>query len=361
MLKAVKGALLLVGTVFGVIFGLALESEIHNHLRKVHAYHPDILFAVLCGSFGYLVASTLSWELEKLVDWLNRSFQFKKFVAGLTGSVAGLVLANLFCAPIYLFLGSDPFQERVRASELWSSIYPAIAFFVPVTVNFVLACLGAGFFIEKRDDLFHFNGAGTSPDGASATVLDTSVLIDGRIIPIVQTKFLDGQFFVPKVVLHELRALSDSADPLKRGRGKLGLSQLERFQELAGKKVTFPELPLESGASVDEMLVEYSKETGAALLTLDDNLNKVATVQGVRVLNINELAEAVQSVILPGEQLDVSIVKRGREPGQGIGYLPNGTMVVVEQGQRNLGKKKRVTVQSVLQTAAGRMVFAQVD
>jgi len=360
-LKAVKGALLLVGTVFGVIFGLGLESEVHAGPTRLYSYHPDILFAVLCGSFGYLVGATLAWEIERLNERLHRSFQLETFTAGLTGAGAGLLLANLFCIPIYIFLGSQPFHDKITSSELLQAAYPAIAFLLPITINFVLVCLGAGFFIERREDFFSFARGERAGGRPAANVLDTSVIIDGRIISIFQTHFLDGNFVVPKIVLHELQALSDSADPLKRGRGKLGLSQLERFKELAGKKVTFPEIKMESGARVDEMLVEYTQSNGATLLTLDDNLNKIAGVQGVRVLNINELAEAVQSVILPGEQIEISIVKRGREPGQGVGYMPNGTMVVVENGQKSLGRKKCVTVQSVLQTSAGRMIFARID
>jgi len=361
MLKAVKGALLLVGTVFGVMFGLALESEVHTSISRIHFYHPDILFAVLGGSFGYLVGSTLAWEIERLIERLHRAFQLKTFTAGLTGAGAGLVLANLFCVPIYIFVGSQPFHDKVTSSDLLKAVYPAIAFLLPITVNFVLACLGAGFFIERREDFFNFTKGEKTGGRQAVNVLDTSVIIDGRIISIFQTRFLDGNFVVPKIVLHELQALSDSADPLKRGRGKLGLSQLERFRELAGKRVTFPEIHIKSSANVDEMLVEYAQSTGATLLTMDDNLNKIASVQGLRVLNINELAEAVQSVLLPGEQVEVSVVKRGREPGQGVGYLPNGTMVVIENGQKSMGRKKRVTIQSVLQTSAGRMVFARID
>ncbi len=190
-------------------------------------------------------------------------------------------------------------------------------------------------------------------------VLDTSVIIDGRIADICKTKFLEGSFIVPVFVLRELQRISDSTDELKRNRGRRGLNTLADLKKNPGLKVQisnqdFPDVPV-----VDEKLLRLTKRLKGKLVTNDINLNKVAGLQGIPVLNINDLSNAVKTVVLPGEEMMIRIVKEGKEPGQGVGYLEDGTMVVVENGRQLLNQKQVVGVTSVLQTAAGRMVFAK--
>jgi uncharacterized protein YacL len=195
--------------------------------------------------------------------------------------------------------------------------------------------------------------------GCSYKVLDTSVIIDGRITDICKTNIIEGSVIVPGFVLHELQRISDSTDELKRNRGRRGLNTLAELKKMSGLDVQirnqdFPEVP-----AVDEKLLRLAKRLKGKLVTNDINLNKVASLQGIPVLNINDLSNAVKTVVLPGEEMMIRIIKEGKESGQGVGYLEDGTMVVVENGRQWLNQKQVVSVTSVLQTAAGRMVFAK--
>ncbi len=190
-------------------------------------------------------------------------------------------------------------------------------------------------------------------------LLDTSVIIDGRIADICQTKFIEGQFVVPRFVLKELQQIADSQDPIKRNRGRRGLDVLARLQKTPQVDVKISEEDFADTKEVDAKLVKLGKLIGARILTNDFNLNKIAELQGVRVLNINELANALKPVVLPGELMEARVIKEGKEYNQGVAYLDDGTMVVVEQGRNLIGQTVRVLVTSVLQTAAGRMIFAK--
>ncbi|MFZ3102831.1 MAG: PIN/TRAM domain-containing protein [Desulfitobacteriaceae bacterium] len=190
-------------------------------------------------------------------------------------------------------------------------------------------------------------------------VLDTSVIIDGRIADIVKTGFIEGTLLIPSFVLEELRHIADSSDLLKRNRGRRGLDILNQISKETVIKVKIHEQDFEDIAEVDSKLVRLGQTLGCPLLTNDYNLNKVAELQGVLVLNINELANAVKPIVLPGEEMLVQVMKEGKEPGQGVAYLDDGTMIVVDTGRRFMGQNITVLVTSVLQTAAGRMIFAK--
>ncbi|MDO8730335.1 MAG: hypothetical protein Q7J69_04035, partial [Candidatus Omnitrophota bacterium] len=190
-------------------------------------------------------------------------------------------------------------------------------------------------------------------------ILDTSVVIDGRIADICQTRFIEGRFIVPRFVLKELQQIADSQDPIKRNRGRRGLDVLARIQKIPHVDVVITDEDFADTREVDAKLVRLAKLLGGRLLTNDFNLNKVAELQGVQVLNINELANALKPVVLPGELMEARVIKEGKEYNQGVAYLDDGTMVVVEQGRHLIGQTVKVMVTSVLQTAAGRMVFAK--
>jgi uncharacterized protein YacL len=190
-------------------------------------------------------------------------------------------------------------------------------------------------------------------------VLDTSVIIDGRIADICETGFLEGTLVVPQFVLRELQQVADSSDSLKRNRGRRGLDILQKIQKMAGVHVQIVETDFPEIREVDLKLIELARKLQGKIVTNDFNLNKVAQLRGVQVLNINELANSLKPVVLPGEVMRVFMLKEGKEPGQGVGYLDDGTMVVVDQGKRALGKTIEVTVTSVLQTTAGKMIFCR--
>jgi uncharacterized protein YacL len=200
--------------------------------------------------------------------------------------------------------------------------------------------------------------------GARPLVLDTSVVIDGRIADVAETRVLDQPMIVPRFVLQELQSIADSSDKLRRNRGRRGLDILNRLQKSPGVEVRIhdAEIPELAGIrEVDQKLVVLAKHLGGKVVTNDYNLNKIARLQGVEVINLNDLANAMKPIVLPGENLTVKLLKRGEEQGQGIGYLDDGTMVVAEQGAYHLGESVRLTVTSVLQTSAGRMIFGRMD
>lgn len=196
--------------------------------------------------------------------------------------------------------------------------------------------------------------------GSFPKILDTSAIIDGRIFDVCKSGFLEGELVIPSFVLGELRHIADSADSLRRARGRRGLDVLAKIQEELDCPVRIEERDYADAAEVDVKLLRLAKDLNGAVLTTDFNLNKVAGVTGVRVLNINQLAGALRPVVLPGEEMTVHIVREGKEPGQGVAYLDDGTMVVVENGRRRVGETLETIVTTVLQTSAGRMIFGRV-
>lgn len=201
--------------------------------------------------------------------------------------------------------------------------------------------------------------ASAAPPRADDAVklLDTSAIIDGRIADVVATGFVQGSLLVPRFVLRELQRLADGGDALRRNRGRRGFEILKRLQDL--QSVEILEVEIAGAADVDTKLVELARQRGACIVTTDYNLNRVAELSGIDVLNVNDLANALKPVVLPGESLRVQLLREGKEAGQGVGFLEDGTMVVVEQGRRLLGQEVPVIVTSALQTSAGRMVFAR--
>jgi len=200
--------------------------------------------------------------------------------------------------------------------------------------------------------------------GTRPLVLDTSVVIDGRVADVAETRIIDQPLIVPRFVLQELQGIADSSDKLRRNRGRRGLDILNRLQKSTGVEVKIfnSEIPELNGIrEVDQKLVVLAKHLGGKVVTNDYNLNKIARLQGVEVINLNDLANALKPIVLPGEGLTIKLIKRGEEPGQGIGYLDDGTMIVAEQGGYHLGETIRLTVTSVLQTSAGRMIFGRID
>ncbi len=202
----------------------------------------------------------------------------------------------------------------------------------------------------------------SSSERTSIKVLDTSVIIDGRILEIAATGFLEGPFILPRFILNELQSIADSSDPTRRTKGRRGLDIINEIQHLSEVTVQILEVTLKDFEvdSVDEGLVALARELGAKVVTTDYNLNKIAQIQGISVLNVNELANALKPTLLPGDAITVDVLREGKEPQQGVGYLDDGTMIVVEDGENYIGKRIEVVVTSMLQTSAGRMVFGRI-
>jgi uncharacterized protein YacL len=297
-------------------------------------------------------------------------------LSGTGGLLVGLVVASLVSIPLYTLSG-------------WAS------WGVPVIVNVALGIFGLGLGVKRERDIRaifpgleaptlgdeHYigstiNKAGATSNGNSWTgktdkvksskssrngniLVDTSAIIDGRIADLSITGFLEGSLVVPRFVLDELRHIADSSDPLRRNRGRRGLEVLGKLRKDEVVPLQVLDVGVENGNEVDAVLVQLAREMKSSILTTDYNLNRVAELQGVQVLNVNELATALKSIVLPGEELRVNIVQEGKEVGQGVAYLDDGTMVVVEGGRRYLNAFHDVVVTRVLQTAAGRIIFAQ--
>ncbi|MFQ5737548.1 MAG: PIN/TRAM domain-containing protein [Acidobacteriota bacterium] len=272
-----------------------------------------------------------------------RHSSLKTLIGAALGSILGIMGAVL----ISLVVGKMSFLS------------PNTATFLQVLILGVMTYVGLVVGISKGDLLdLSFDGLFKELGGRKpAKILDTSVIIDGRVADIVETGFLDGVLMVPEFVLQELQLIADSADSIKRNRGRRGLDILQKIQKKPNIKVAIVEEDYPEIKAVDLKLIELAKETSAKIVTNDFNLNKVAQLRGVKVLNINELANALKPVVLPGEGMRVFILKEGKEYNQGVAYLDDGTMVVVDNARRMIGRNVDILVTSVLQTTAGKMIF----
>ena len=306
------------------------------------------------GLSGLLLGSIVRWAYRRF-ERTVRSLPVDILVTRSIGLVVGLLLANLAMGPVYLL----PLPKELNFIEPLTSVFFSLCF------AYLGVSLGDS---HGRSLLRLFNPnlamqaslmAEGSVQPASAKVLDTSCIIDGRIGQLLETKFIEGTIVVPRFVLLELQAIADKADPQKRERGRRGLDILQTLQDEYPEQILIHETDFPELETVDEKLVRLAQVTNGALLTTDFNLNKVATLQNVVVLNVNDLAEALRPAYLPGDNINLKIIREGKEPGQGVGYLEDGTMVVVEAGIGAMGKKLPVEVTSALQTSAGRMIFAK--
>jgi uncharacterized protein YacL len=307
---------------------------------------------------GVAVAAGLVVAVERS---LKKSF-VSRFVPPAIGLIVGLVIGYfLTIIVVDIWLGSAADAEDVVQSVFWEAVkaYLTIGFMLLFgQFGLILGVTKAPAMVDVVEQaLLRGKGQYHSPK-----ILDTSVIIDGRIADICDIGFIEGTLIVPRFVLRELQNIADSADSLRRARGRRGLDMLNRIQDDSEKvDVEIYEIELERDEKVDTKLVELAKRLDAKVITNDFNLNKVAQIDGVSVLNVNDLANAVKPAVLPDEQLVVKVLKEGKEAGQGIGYLDDGTMVVVDGGKFYMGREIRVVVTSVLQTAAGKMIFAKTD
>ncbi|EGW39893.1 PIN domain protein [Desulfosporosinus sp. OT] len=340
---------------------LNLLQSLGLNLSPVWTYATMIvLFAII----GFLVAPVSIRSFLSLMRWMDSRLTrvpTHDLMSGAVGGIIGLIISSLF-----------------------SNSFVSVPFFGPilaVLLSLFLGYLGLTIGMKRKEDVLGFlnfiprfrdrgdktDKADKQKEGKTDTrlesvnykILDTSVIIDGRIADIVKTGFLEGILLIPSFVLEELRHIADSSDLLKRNRGRRGLDILNQISKETAITVHIHEQDFDDINEVDSKLVRLGQVLNSPLLTNDYNLNKVAELQGVKVLNINELANALKPIVLPGEEMLVQVMKEGKEPGQGVAYLDDGTMIVVDSGRRYMGQTVSVLVTSVLQTAAGRMIFAK--
>jgi len=309
-------------------------------------------------SFPYVVVLSLAgaalgllitpWITIKPYRALWRRFKqvpAQQLFAATIGLTLGLVIAALLALPLSLL--PSPLGQVL-----------------PVVAAIALGYTGVAVMVMRQGDIFNIvrgrwpTRGGAGPVDERMIFLDTSVIIDGRIADISKTGFLTGTLVVPRFILSELQHIADSPDAMRRNRGRRGLEMLNRLQKESVSPVSISDMDIEDVYEVDDKLVMLAKRHHCPIMTNDFNLNRVAELQGITVLNINELTNAVRAVFLPGETMQIRIIQEGKEPGQGVGYLDDGTMVVVGDGKQHLNRTIEVMVTKVLQTSAGRMIFA---
>ena len=374
MRRLIRGVGLVLGAVIGYQIADAVRFEIvrsGGEPARLGTLAAGIVLGALTGAavsrpVAVWFVSSMGWALRRLGE-----VPLRDVVSGTVGLLAGLFAAFLVSIPL----------QRV----------PIIgAYIIPIAAVLAFGYLGLHLGIQRREDARaalsrfavragrerqalrrpHEPGvrrrpagvddgmSGDSGDGRRPKLLDTSAIIDGRIADICRTGFLEGPLLVPRGVLTELQHIADSGDALRRNRGRRGLDVLDTLQRELRVLQFYDDAPA-SGEAVDAQLVRLAGSLGAVIVTTDYNLNKVAGLQDIRVLNVNELANAIKPVMLPGEDLTVHLIKDGKEAGQGVGYLEDGTMIVVEGGKKHIGETLPTVVTSVLQTVAGRMIFAR--
>jgi uncharacterized protein YacL len=312
----------------------------------------ELVFGLIGALAGLVLTPYISTRPARYIRNRLGRLSAETLFAGLTGLIVGLLTAALLSFPF---------------SQLPAPLGQIMPFIGVVAFGY----FGVSLFVMRQGDLMGLMStlSGRSESGSSSSwtnlnrtiLLDTSVIIDGRVADIAKTGFLPGTLLLPRFVLNELQYIADSPDGLRRQRGRRGMEVLAELQKQPNILVRISDINAEGVREVDDKLVVLARQLKCPILTNDYNLNRVAELQGVTILNINELANAVKSVVLPSERMTLNIFQEGKEYGQGVGYMDDGTMVVVENGHDYIGEYKEVVVTKVLQTAAGRMIFARVE
>lgn len=358
-------------TIFGVLVGAVVSDivmksawiESTNYLSTIV---PKVLFYILIsvvfGIIFFIIAPSIYRGISKLVDAIENSIvklSGSEIIFGALGAICGLIIATLVFWPVKNLL-----------DDISNTIGALVGNIIYIFADIILGVIGINIFVKRRNEIITFfqglkkptvvkEKKVKAPKTKLPKVLDTSVIIDGRIFDLCKSGFIEGTLVIPSFVLDELRHVSDCSDSLKRVRGRRGLDILNKIQKELDMEVEIWEGDFPEIAEVDSKLLKLAQKMDGKVLTNDYNLNKVAEVKGVTVLNINELANAIKPVVLPGEEMIITIVKDGKEPSQGVAYLDDGTMIVVEGGRKYMNIEIKVDVTSVLQTAAGRMIFAK--
>ena len=356
--KIVKLISSIMGIAIGCIVGkvlitLGIRQGIKVFVEPLYTGLILLIVILIFAIIFYFLSSFIYKGIIAIIDGFERNIQkltVTEFLFGTLGLLVGLVFATLIGVPI-------------------SRIHFVIGPILFILIDLIGALVGIKIFIKRKDDILNLltsikkNGIRDKKNKHNEKIcpkiLDTSVIIDGRIFDICQTGFVEGPLVIPGFVLNELRHISDSADGLKRNRGRRGLDILNKIQKELSIETQIYEEDFPEIAEVDAKLLKLAQVLNGKVVTNDFNLNKVAEFQGVHVLNINELANAIKPVLLPGEEMKVVVMKDGKEASQGIAYLDDGTMIVVEGGRKFISEEIMVVVTSVLQTAAGRMIFAK--
>ncbi len=339
----------LVGMVLFAVLGWQLGYTLDSNQEQFRAV---FLLALACGALGatitpYLINTALRWTRKRL-----RVLPAADLVAGGVGMIVGLIIAALLTIPLAQLPG------------ILGAIFPILA-------AIIFGYLGIQVMVIRKREIFEFFGLNRQANAVAAEargnnayarsiLVDTSAIIDGRIADVSQTGFIEGTLIIPRFVLNELQHIADSSDAQRRNRGRRGLEMLNKLRKDSIVPIEISDIDTTDTTEVDAKLIKIAKQNLMPLITNDYNMNRVAELQGVKVLNVNELAQAVRPVVLSGEEINVRITQEGKELGQGLAYLDDGTMIVIENGRRYMNQETTIIVTRTLQTVAGRMIFATV-
>jgi uncharacterized protein YacL len=341
---------------------LLLCSGLALVIIAIDIFIPRKTLSAISGLFfGLIVGMVVAFGLSLIVDLMVEAF-----VPGLRVPVYAEVAVEEYISerdPDHPDRSIAKPAQRMRRQQIGARDHPLVSA-IKVGIGVICCYLAVSFILQTKDEVrfvIPYVEFTKQTKGSRPLLLDTSVIIDGRITDIAETGIVESEMIIPRFVLQELQAIADSADKLKRNRGRRGLDMLNKLQASDKTEIKIMETPAKpgAGANVDERLVELGRELDGRIVTNDYNLNKIAQLRGVKVININDLSNALRPVYLQGEQLSIKILKPGEEVGQGVGYLDDGTMVVVEGGRDHIGNTINIVVTNVLQTSAGRMIFGR--
>lgn len=324
-----------------------LTGYVYNeYLSNIFTMQFSLLNIIIIVVINFILAILLLYLIFRLIKGLRKFMSNYTLVEGIIGIIGVIISLRIAWVMEFIFVK-----------------IPIVGNYLLVMVSIILGVVGWIEAVKRKDEILAFIGKGKKEDYSSYKFVDTSVIIDGRIADLVKTGFLDGTLIIPDFVIDELQKLADSSDDLKRVKGRQGLDTIKKMQNDNHIKIMIPKTEdstINEMTEVDGKLVRLVTIKGGKLLTNDFNLNKVAGVQGVKVLNINELANSLKPILLPGEEFYLNIIKKGKENMQGVGYLDDGTMVIVENGENMVGHDVHLIVTSVMQTSAGRLIFARI-
>jgi uncharacterized protein YacL len=347
---------MVVFAILGVLWGISLGEQ-STQAQLVPSLSIE-QYAFLVGLVGALAGLVLTpfftTRPAKALRQIFAKVSAQSLFSALVGLTTGLVVAALLAFPISLL--PDPFGSVLPFIGVLIMGYLGVAIFV-MRQNDIYSVLRSIFNRSASADPVDGNGANWAE--SRTILLDTSVIIDGRIADIARTGFLPGSLLIPRFVLNELQYIADSPDSLRRQRGRRGMEVLSQLQKEPTIPVRISDIDVEGIREVDDKLITLARQMRCPILTNDYNLNRIAELQGVTILNVNELANAVKSILLPGEIMEIRVIQEGKESGQGVGYMDDGTMVVIENGRDYLNQEIVIIVTKVLQTAAGRMIFGR--
>lgn len=337
--------------IYFLISQLMQGFKIKSQLFLNYSIGIAIFFVLLFGIIFYIISPFLLERAQKIANYIQKEVLLipsNELITGVIGFIVAMIIAYFVTKPL--------------------DMLPYVGVPISIAVYIFLGYIGINVGRIKKDEAILFlqnikmpkEKASKKSSGAPSKILDTSVIIDGRIAEILSTDFIDGKIIIPTFVLHELQHIADSTDDLRRAKGRRGLDILNKIQNNPKIIVEINDSRLDDADEVDIKLIKLAKDIKGAVVTNDYNLNKVAKIHGVNVLNINDLSNAVKPRMVAGEKMIVQVLKEGKENQQGIAYLDDGTMIVIENGKKYIGYDVNVEVTSVLQTSAGRMIFAKV-